>query len=157
MLRTLISLFRYSQGLPVLFCFVLLPQAKSGDRTFANAGISDAERCDYLTRYCCCDKSGFDHKRFIKGLKEHLKTDCKKLKAHLAKCYPPEEEEFSITQKALVKFIQWNRNIHNLVSFDEYYRNFGLLVNALEAKEKLKKTRGIPYLSMAYRTHCARK
>ena len=102
------------------------------------AGISDAERCDYLTRYCCCDKSGFDHKRFVKGLKEYLETDWKKLKACLAKCYPPEEEEFSVTKKALVKFIQQNRNIHDLTSFDEYYRNFGLLANALEAKKKLK-------------------
>ena len=65
------------------------------------AGISDAEHCDYLAHYCCCDKSGFDHKRFVKGLKEYLKTDWKKLKACLAKCYPPEEGEFSITKKAL--------------------------------------------------------
>jgi hypothetical protein len=36
------------------------------------AGISDAECCDYLARYCCRDKSGFDHKRFVKGLKEYL-------------------------------------------------------------------------------------
>jgi hypothetical protein len=70
------------------------------------AGISDAERCDYLARYCCRDKAGFDHKRFVKGLKEYLDTDWKKLKARLAKCYPPEEEEFSVTKKALVKFIQ---------------------------------------------------
>ena len=116
------------------------------------AGISDAEHCDYLARYCCRDKSGFDHKRFIKGLKEYLETDWKKLKARLTKCYPPEEEEFSVTKKALVKFIQRNRNIHDLASFDEYYRNFGLLVNALEAKKKLKEDErnslfihGIPY------------
>jgi hypothetical protein len=116
------------------------------------AGISDAERCDYLARYCCRDKSGFDHKRFVKGLKEYLETDWKKLKARLAKCYPPEEEEFSVTKKALVKFIQRNRNIHDLASFDEYYRNFGLLANALEAKKKLKEDErnslfihGIPY------------
>ena len=116
------------------------------------AGISDAEHCDYLARYCCHDKSGFDHKRFVKGLKEYLKTDWKKLKACLAKCYPPEEEEFSVTKKALVKFIQQNRNIHDLVSFDEYYRNFGLLVNVLEVKKKLKEDKrnslfihGIPY------------
>ena len=103
-------------------------------------------------RYCCCDKSGFDHKRFVKGLKEYLETDWKKLKACLMKCYPPEEEEFSVTKKALVKFIQWNRNIHNLTSFNEYYRNFRLLVNALEAKKKLKEDKrnslfihGIPY------------
>ena len=102
------------------------------------AGISNAERCDYLARYCCCDKSGFDHKRFVKGLEEYLETDWKMLKAHLAKCYPPEEEVFSVTKKALVKFIQRNRNIHDLASFDEYYRNFGLLANALEAKKKLK-------------------
>ena len=116
------------------------------------AGISDTERCDYLARYCCRDKSGFDHKRFVKGLKEYLETDWKKLKARLAKCYPPEEEEFSVTKKALVKFIQRNRNIHDLASFDEYYRNFGLLANALEAKKKLKEdeknslfVHGIPY------------
>ena len=102
------------------------------------AGISDTECCDYLVHYCCHDKSGFDHKRFVKGLKEYLKTDWKKLKACLMKCYPPEEEEFSITKKALVKFIQRNRNIHDLVSFDKYYRNFGLLANALKAKKKLK-------------------
>ena len=116
------------------------------------AGISDAECCDYPAHYCCHDKSGFDHKRFVKGLKEYLKTDWKKLKARLAKCYPPEEEEFSITKKALVKFIQRNRNIHDLVSFDKYYRNFGLLANALEVKKKLKEDErnflfihGIPY------------
>jgi hypothetical protein len=116
------------------------------------AGISDAERCDYLARYCCRDKSGFDHKRFVKGLKEYLEADWKKLKARLAKCYPPEEEEFSVTKKALVKFIQRNRNIHDLASFDEYYRNFGLLANVLEAKKKLKEDErnslfihGIPY------------
>ena len=116
------------------------------------AGISDAECCDYLVRYCCRDKSGFDHKRFVKGLKEYLKTDWKKLKAHLTKCYPPEEEEFSVTKKALVKFIQRNRNIHDLMSFDEYYRNFGLLANTLEVKKKLKEDErnslfihGIPY------------
>ena len=93
-----------------------------------------------------------DHKRFVKGLKEYLETDWKKLKARLAKCYPPEEEEFSITKKALVKFIQQNQNIHNLVSFDEYCRNFGLLANALEAKKKLKEDErnslfihGVPY------------
>ena len=63
------------------------------------AGISDAEHCDYLTHYCCCDKSGFDHKRFIKGLKEYLETDWKKLKTRLTKCYPPEEEEFSARMK----------------------------------------------------------
>ena len=116
------------------------------------AGISDTECCDYLTCYCCRDKSGFDHKRFVKGLKEYLKTDWKKLKTHLTKCYPPEEEEFSITKKALVKFIQRNRNIHNLASFDKYYRNFRLLANALEVKKKLKEDErnslfihGIPY------------
>ena len=116
------------------------------------AGISDAECCDYLARYCCRDKSGFDHKRFVKGLKEYLKADQKKLKACLAKCYPPEEEEFSVTKKALVKFIQRSRNIHNLASFDEYYRNFGLLANALKTKKKLKEDErnslfihGIPY------------
>ena len=54
------------------------------------------------------------------------------------KVLSPEEEEFSVTKKALVKFIQRNRNIHDLASFDEYYRNFGLLANALEAKKKLK-------------------
>ena len=116
------------------------------------AGISDAECCDYLARYCCRDKSGFDHKRFVKGLKEYLKADQKKLKACLAKCYPPEEEEFSVTKKALVKVIQRSRNIHNLASFDEYYRNFGLLANALKTKKKLKEDErnslfihGIPY------------
>ena len=116
------------------------------------AGISDAECCDYLACYCCHDKLGFDHKRFVKGLKEYLETDWKKLKACLTKCYPPEEEEFSVIKKALVKFIQRNRNIHDLVSFDEYYRNFGLLVNTLEVKKKLKEDErislfihGIPY------------
>ena len=116
------------------------------------AGISDTEHCDYLAHYCCHDKSGFDHKRFVKGLKEYLKTDWKKLKARLTKCYPPEEEEFSVTKKALVKFIQRNRNIHDLTSFDEYYRNFGLLANGLEVKKKLKEDErnslfihGIPY------------
>ena len=51
-----------------------------------------------------------------------------------------------------MKFIQRNRNIHDLASFDEYYRNFGLLANALEAKKKLKEDErnslfihGIPY------------
>ena len=116
------------------------------------AGISDAECCDYLARYCCHDKSGFDHKRFVKGLKEYLETDWKKLKTRLAKCYPPEEEEFSVTKKALVKFIQQNRNIHDLMSLDKYYRNFRLLMNALEVKKKLKEDErnslfihGIPY------------
>ena len=53
-----------------------------------------------------------------------------------------------------MKFIQRNRNIHDLVSFDKYYRNFGLLANALEAKKKLKEDKrnslfihGIPYSS----------
>ena len=101
------------------------------------AGISNAECCDYLARYCCHDKLGFDHKRFIKRLKEYLETDWKKLNPCLMKCYPPKKEEFSITKKALVKFIQQNRNIHDLASFDKYYRNFGLLTNALEVKKKL--------------------
>ena len=114
------------------------------------AGISDTEHCDYLTHYCCHDKSGFDHKRFVKGLKEYVETDWK----NLTKCYPPEEEEFSVTKKALVKFIQWNRNIHDLVSFDKYYRNFRLLA---KRRRNLRKTRGIPYLSTAYRTRCTRK
>ena len=118
------------------------------------AGISNAEHCDYLVHYCCCDKLGFDHKRFVKGLKEYLETDWKKLKACLAKCYPPEEEEFSVTKKALVKFIQQNRNIHNLTSTtgtSDYSQT------CLKRKRNLRKMRGIPYLSMAYRTRCARK
>ena len=63
----------------------------------------------------------------------------------------PKRKSFPLPRK-LVKFIQWNRNIHNLVSFDEYYRNFGLLANVLEAKKKLKEDErnslfihGIPY------------
>jgi len=83
-------------------------------------GISDAECCDYLAHYCCHEWSGFDHKRFVKGIKEYLVTNWKKLKTRLAKCYPPEEEEFSVTKKALVKFIQQNRNIHDTRPEDLY-------------------------------------
>ena len=101
------------------------------------AGISDKERCHYLARYCREDKKHFDHKRFVKSLQEYQEENWPELKKTLELSYPPEEEEFSVTVKALNRFVVKTRSISDLAGFDEYYRNFVLLANLLVKKNKI--------------------